>query len=74
MERMTLSSRYSSNAIRSLDENVSIEYPKTINRKRVLKTAWMWYNGNGVSRIPVFSDALKESWRSEISMIKNGGR
>lgn len=33
----------------------------------------MWYNGDGVSRIPVFSDALKESWCSEITMIKNAG-
>lgn len=75
MERMTLSSRYSSNAIHSLDkkENILIEFPKTVNRKRILDRAWTWFNGNGTSRIPNFADALKASWKQEIDMIREGG-
>lgn len=73
MERMTLSSRYLSNTIHSLDEKVLIEFPKTIDRKRVLDRAWSWFNGNGASRIPNFVDALKASWKQEIDMIREGG-
>ena len=50
-----------------------IEFPKSIDRQRVLSRAWTWFNGNGASRIPIFADALKESWKQEKNTIKNGG-
>ena len=50
-----------------------IEFPKAVSRKRVFETAWMLFNGNGASRIPVFHDALRESWKCEKKLIESGG-
>jgi len=69
--KKSLIERYSNKKINS---SLSlVEFPKEINRKRVLSRAWTWFEGNGFDRIPVFSDALKESWKSENNMIKSGG-
>ena len=75
-EKISIKSRYSldSNDINDDVKNTSlIEFPKTISRKRVLNRAWVWFEGNGCSRIPFFSDALKLSWKSEKDMIKSNG-
>jgi hypothetical protein len=53
--------------------NKLIEFPKSIDRQRVLSRAWTWFNGNGTNRIPIFANALKESWKHEKEMIKAGG-
>jgi hypothetical protein len=50
-----------------------IEFPTSIDRQRVVCRAWTWFNGCGTDRIPVFADALRESWKHEKAMIKSGG-
>lgn len=55
------------------NSNTMVEWPKVIDKKRVISRAWTWFNGNGANRIPIFADALKKSWESEKDMIKSGG-
>lgn len=58
------------------NNNFIIEFPKKINKKRVIKTAWMWHKNEagvpGYFNIS-FLDALKMSWKAEKNVIKSGG-
>lgn len=67
--KMNLKDRYTK------ENNFSalVEFPKSISKERVLSIAWTWFEGNGANRIPIFADALRESWKSEKDMIKAGG-
>ena len=67
--KKSLKDRY----IKDSESNFLTEHPKTISRKRVLARAWTWFRGNGATRICIFTDALRESWKCENSMIKHGG-
>lgn len=69
--RKKISERYGSGNNNS--SNLLVEFPKAVSRKRVFETAWMLFNGNGASRIPVFHDALRESWKCEKKLIESGG-
>ena len=69
--KLRMTERYSSN--NSNKPNYQIEFPKKVSRKRVLSTAWIWFNGNGATRISLFSEALRKSWKSEKDMIQAGG-
>ena len=70
--RLKISSRYAID-IETFRTTHLIEFPKVINRKRVMDRAWTWFNGNGANRIHLFANALRESWKTEIDMIKDGG-
>lgn len=69
--RRTISERYGN--VKENNSSQLVEFPKIISRKRVFETAWMWFNGNGACRVPVFQDALRKSWKYEKDLIKSGG-
>jgi hypothetical protein len=66
---MNIKERYSN----IIANNSLVEFPKHIDRKRILKRAWTWFEDNGAERISIFADALKASWKAELDMIKSGG-